>query len=211
MPEWWALRKSSPGGWGFFLPPRYKEDKSSSTFALRCKFGSAQKRGREWGKPQFSLLKCATITLKFIQFRKQLVSKCDEKKKKKKKQSIESIGASDTLTDGAINIQLSPYSHRAPRPLVTLLALGNTWLHLSFHSIFCFLFCGFCSHWRDFISLDSKLWEQELERRGWKDALAPSSHAKSFFPRYCLGRIYPPIKYCLLKRSEANTANVDFH
>lgn len=62
---------------------------------------TTQEKGEEWEKPQCSIFICATITLKFIQFRKQLVSKCDEKKIA---QSIESIRASDTLTDGAINI-----------------------------------------------------------------------------------------------------------
>lgn len=66
---------------------------------------TAQETGEEWEKPQCSLWKSASITLKSIQFRKQLVSKCDEKKKIA--QSIESIGIPDTLTDGAISIELS--------------------------------------------------------------------------------------------------------
>lgn len=58
-------------------------------FAPRCKFWitvippTTQERGKRMGEASISLFKCATITLKFIQFRKQLVSKCDGKKRKK--------------------------------------------------------------------------------------------------------------------------------
>lgn len=72
-----------------FFSPKYNEDKSSSLLQdvnseLLWITPTTQERGKEWEKPQFSLFKCATITLKFIQFRKQLVSKCDGKKEKKK-------------------------------------------------------------------------------------------------------------------------------
>lgn len=86
--------------------PQSSGDDTVSKVAPRCEFCltmnyTAQETGKGWEKPQCSLWKSASITLKSIQFRKELVSKCDGKKIA---QSIESIGAPDTLTDGAVSI-----------------------------------------------------------------------------------------------------------
>lgn len=111
----WKIR---PWLMRLFLP-KYNEDKIIK-FAPRCKFWIAvelpttQERGSNRSL-NFHFFKCATITLKFIQFRKQLVSKCDGKKKKKNP-SLLRLSASNTLTDGAINIQLSRCSHHTPSP-----------------------------------------------------------------------------------------------
>ena len=134
------------------------------------------------------------------------------KKKKKRRNSLLSL--SRLLTHSQM-VQLTSSSVYIPHPTppITLLALDNTWLHLSFCSILCFLFHGFWSQWRDFVSFDSDSQEQELEWRSKRMPWPPwSSCQKIFFPpRLCLGRIYPPMKYCLLKGQEENMANTDIH